>query len=203
MDTQWWLHEGVRPEGADSPCPVRSEAEFEAAFRTALATPDGRPVVVVAHHPLESGGQHGGYFDWPTYIFAPYPWARRLGFGNQDVTSRPYVEMRKLFRRIMEEDPPLVYAAGHEHNLQVLSGRGPRYHLVSGSGIYDHTTSSRVIQRTLYAAQQSGFMRLTIGRDGRARLAVLTVDGDGRPREDFSMWLDTKPGLPQPPEVVD
>ena len=191
LDTQWWLHQGPKPQGSSTPCAAGSRAEVEAALAAALRDTDGLPVVVLGHHPLESGGHHGEYFEWPHYLSAPFSVARMVGFADQDITSPRYRGMRKALRRAFRENPPLVYAAGHEHNLQVLSGRGARYNLVSGGGIFGHVTPLRTIRRTRYAREASGFMRLSVLRNGRVRLGVVVVDESGMPTEDFSMWLDS------------
>jgi len=165
------------------------------SLRTVLAGAEGRAPVVVAHHPLVSGGEHGGYFDWPTYLFPFHPWARITGvFAPQDVTGRDYTDMRQSLARAFAQNPPLVYAAGHEHNLQVFR-RGPsKYQLVSGGGIYGHTTGVRVITGHLYARRASGYMILTFLHDGRIRLSVRSVNAAGESSEDFSMWVtDVRP----------
>jgi hypothetical protein len=85
-----------------------------------------------------------------------------------------------------------VYAAGHEHNLQVLRRNPARFHLVSGAGIFNHTTAVRAITGTLYTRRASGYMRLTILTDGRVRLSVQVVNEKGEATEDYSAWLETR-----------
>jgi hypothetical protein len=114
-------------------------------------------------------------------------------FANQDVSGTEYRRMTTALSGAFAENTPLVYAAGHEHNLQVLKRDPARYLLVSGAGIYGHTTAVRAITGSQYARRASGFMRITFLNDGRARLAVLVVDAAGKATEDFSMWLDTRP----------
>lgn len=195
LDTQWWLHEGPKPGPADGRCTPDTRAGVVDSVRTALRTAGPRHTVVVAHHPLVSGGEHGGYFDWPTYLFPFHPWARQAGFfANQDVTSAVYRQMRASLAQAFAENPPLVYAAGHEHNLQVLRRDPARYQIVSGTGIYGHITPVRAITGTQYASRSSGFVRLVFLTDGRVRLAVEVVSASGDSREDFSMWL--QPVLP-------
>jgi hypothetical protein len=195
LDTQYWLQDGPRPEGQGFSCGQGGEEQVVDSLRTVLAGAQGRQTVVVGHHPLISGGEHGGYFDWPTYLFPFHPWARVTGvFAPQDVTGRDYTDMRRSLSRAFAQNPPLVFAAGHEHNLQVFR-RGPaKYQLVSGAGIYNHTTGVRVITGHLYARRASGFMILTFLHDGRVRLSVQSVNQDGEASEDFSMWLsDVRP----------
>jgi hypothetical protein len=193
LDTQWWLHAGERP-GRGSDCAPVTEAGIIDSVRTALASAGPLHTVVVAHHPFVSGGQHGGYFDWPTYLFPLHPWARLAGlFARQDVTGREYRNMTVQLSAAFAVDSPLVYAAGHEHSLQVFARRPlvpARYHIVSGGGIYGHTTPTRRITGIRYIRQASGFQRITFLADGRARLSVVVVDSKGGAHEDFSMWLD-------------
>ncbi|HEU4455188.1 MAG TPA: hypothetical protein VFR81_19145, partial [Longimicrobium sp.] len=176
-----------------TPCRARTEEEVIDSLRVDLATAGTRRTVVVAHHPLVSGGEHGGYFDWPTYLFPFHPWARLSGvFARQDVSGREYRAMRTALERAFAPNPPMVYAAGHEHNLQVFRRAPARFQLVSGAGIYNHTTAVRAITGTLYTRRASGYMRLTILRDGRVRLSVQVVNAQGEAVEDYSAWLETR-----------
>jgi hypothetical protein len=201
LDTQWWLHDGPKPRDASSGCATFSDQQVIDSVRTLLRTAGERATVVVAHHPLVSGGEHGGYFDWPTYLFPFYPWARRGGFADQDVGTTGYRRMIRVLTAAFSPEPPLVYAAGHEHNLQVLRRDPARYLLVSGGGIYGHTSQVRAITGTRYANRASGFMRLTFLRDGRIRLAVILVDAEGETTENYSAWLERPRGEPTPAVV--
>lgn len=203
IDSQWFLHrEGLRPLHPDSNCPVDSNEEFIEATHAALREAGGRIVVAAAHHPIVSGGEHGGYFDWPAYLIPGYPQARRRGwFAPQDVNAAEYREMRQvLLRAFSVENGPLIYAAGHEHNLQILRGDAARFLVVSGTGIYGHLTPVQVILDTLYARAASGFVRLTIRPDRWSRLAVYEVDASGTAAETYSFWIepDSAPAVPQP-----
>lgn len=197
IDTEWWLQlDGSRPEGERSQCAVKTERQIVDSMRVVLASAGGRRTVVVGHHPLVSGGQHGGYFDWPSYLFPLHPWARIGGlFARQDVSGEEYTRLRVNMQGAFQRNPPLIYAAGHEHNLQVFQRAPARYQVVSGAGIYGHTTAVRAITGTRYARRASGFQRITFLRDGRVRLGVILVNRNGQAREDFSMFLDTQ-GLP-------
>ncbi|HVG43408.1 MAG TPA: metallophosphoesterase, partial [Longimicrobium sp.] len=202
LDTQWWLQVGhPRPHGASSRCRARTEQEVIDSLRADLASAGQRRTVVLSHHPLVSGGQHGGYFDWPTYLFPFHPWARQSGvFARQDVTGREYRTLIAAMVRAFAGRAPLIHAAGHEHNLQLLrlGGTGGHYQVVSGAGIYNHTTPTRAIPGTLYARRASGWTTVAFFRDGRVRIAYRTVDAEGKFKEEFSMWLDTPPFVRPP-----
>jgi Calcineurin-like phosphoesterase len=199
LDSQWWLQGGPKP-GPDRCTPGTEQGVID-SIRVALATAGDRRTVVVAHHPIVSGGQHGGYFDWPTYLFPFHPWARLSGvFARQDVTGREYRHFTQSLTRAFVTDTPLVYAAGHEHNLQVFRRDPARYLIVSGAGFYGHTTTTRAITGIRYIREASGYQRLTFLQDGRVRLSVMVVDADGNATEDYSAWLDAPPlSAPLPP----
>src|SRR6185295_12364908 len=199
--TQWWLQAGFpRPYGPTAGnCRARTEQEVIDTLRADLATAGQRRTVVLSHHPLVSGGQHGGYFDWPTYLFPFHPWARQAGvFARQDVSGREYRTLIAAMVRAFQQDTPLIHAAGHEHNLQLLRGTGAHFQVVSGGGIYNHTTAVRAIPGTLYARRASGWTTIAFLRDGRVRLAYRTVDAQGKITEEYSMWLDTPPFIRPP-----
>jgi hypothetical protein len=61
---------------------------------------------------------------------------------------------------------------------------------VSGTGIYGHVSRVVPIGGTLFARDASGFARLDIPHQGRARLAIMQVDGTGESREVFSTWVE-------------
>jgi hypothetical protein len=210
LDTEWWLQPQPKPLGRTAVhCRSRTEQEVIDSLRVDLATAGTRRTVVVGHHPMASGGEHGGYFDWPTYLFPFHPWARIGGiFARQDVSGREYRNLRESISRAFAANPPLVFAAGHEHNLQVLKRAPARWLLVSGAGIYNHTTSVRAITGSRYARRASGYMRLTFLTDGRVRLSVQVVDAEGKASEDYSVWLEDErierpdplaPGTPAAP----
>jgi len=207
LDTQWWLHEFAKPVHPTSTCPADSEAEVLGALRDAVRGAAGRHVLVAGHHPLASGGPHGGYFPFVDHLFplrefkkwlwlplpiigSAYPLARQNGISAQDLSSSAYRHMRDSLESVFRDTPPLAFLAGHDHGLQVLSGGGVRHVLVSGSGSYDHNNAVRRLDSTRYASGKPGFMRVDVFEDGRVRLRVLLVDANSRATEAFAMWLD-------------
>jgi hypothetical protein len=203
VDTQWWLHSGPKPRHPDSSCPTDAESEVVDSLQAALAVAPDRLVVVAAHHPLSSGGEHGGSFGLEDHLFpllplvpwlwlplpligSLYPAARQHGISDQDIPSRAYQRLITAFNQAFADAPPSLYAAGHEHNLQVIADRPATLELVSGTGYYGHSGRAVPIRGSLFAKNASGFARLDVPHAGRARLAVLEVDGAGHSREVFS-----------------
>jgi hypothetical protein len=207
LDTQWWFHGHGRPEHPTSSCSADSEAEVVAAFRSALESAGGREVVVLAHHPLVSGGPHGGKFgfkqhlfpltEWKKGLFVPlpivgslYPLARASGISAQDQPSGEYRRVRDALAGAMRGRMPLAWVSGHEHVLQVIESREWGRVLVSGSGIYGHASHVGDVEGSLFHAARSGFMRVDFPRSGTPRLAVFEVGKDGRYREAYARRLE-------------
>lgn len=194
LDTQWWLHEQARPRDASSGCAATSEAEIETALAATLRDSGDRHAIVLAHHPLRSGGPHGGRFGWKEHVFPfremkrslwiPVPvigsirqFARVLGASAQDIPSAPYQQMIRSVERGFAGAPPLVYAAGHDHDLQVIGGAGAeRFEIVSGAGSAPNLTWAYPIEGTLFAAAESGYARLDAYASGAVELTVETLD---------------------------
>jgi len=206
LDTEWWLQRASSDVAGDPTCAAQSEGEVIGLLSAALATAGDRRVIVAAHHPLVSGGAHGGHFGWRDHIFplrdysswlwlplpavgSAYPMMRERGLWLEDAANGANRTMRLAIDSAFAAHPPLVYAAGHEHNLQVLSGTTARFLVVSGAGSEDMLNPVFTLPSTLFARQAYGFMRLDVMRDGRVRLAVLTVDGRGATTESYALWL--------------
>ncbi|MEE9225655.1 MAG: metallophosphoesterase [Bacteroidota bacterium] len=207
LDTQWWLEEGSKPEHPDSDCGPDSKEEVIDSLAQALHDAGERYVLVVGHHPLDTHGRHGGFFDWKDHLFplrvvkswmwiplpglgSLYPLARSLGITNQDLSSSAYRDMKARIEGVLSERPPLAYVAGHEHVLQVLRGSGPYLLVISGSGTSDHSPTLTTGSNTLFAHMHPGFVRIDFLRDGSVRLGVIVpIDGHGASKEVFSMWL--------------
>lgn len=205
LDSQWWLHPHAKPTDPTSSCLADAKGEITAAIRKAVAADGGR-IGVVAHHPLATGGVHGGHFSVWDHLFplrvleswlwvplpilgSAYPIARMSGISNQDLSGGRYRELNDSLRAVFTGADVMFYAAGHEHNLQVVVDSTFGHMLVSGAGYFDHTTRTVYLEESRFAAARSGYMRLEILRDGRVRLIVVTVDAAGEAQEAFTMWL--------------
>jgi hypothetical protein len=204
LDTDWWLQSKPAPPPA---CPTDTESEIVDSLGQAIRSAGDRVVVVAGHHPLTTGGVHGGYFGWTDHVFplqivvpglwlplpflgSLYPAARQNGISSQDIPSVAYQRLIGALRKAFAAAQPELYAAGHEHNLQVISGDTGPLELVSGAGIFGHSGRAVRVKGSLFAHQASGFARLDIPWSGRPRLAILEVNAAGASREVFSTLVE-------------
>ena len=186
LDTQWWLHNYIVRD-ARSNCP-KTPDDVTAALREQLqAKQEGRVTVVAGHHPLMTGGVHGGYCG----VTAPF---RRFAGNLQDILSGGNRTMRKALESALSAQPPLVYAAGHDHSLQVMKG-GPsvQYLLVSGAGSQAKATCAVRLRESYYVSQhRSGFMRLDILKGKGVLLSVFHYTGDRVGGLSYERWLELR-----------
>ena len=186
LDTQWWLHDFIIRDSLTR-C-TSTMAGVTAELRREVAAPGERRVVIVAgHHPLMTGGEHGGYCG----IAGPF---RRFAGRSQDVLSGVNQRMRDSLESAFSEHPPLAFAAGHDHSLQVLYG-GPnvKHILVSGAGSPAKASCAVRLRESYYTSpHRSGFMRVDILRDRGVLLRVYRFTASGSGGLAYSMWLEDR-----------
>ncbi|MDU0370175.1 metallophosphoesterase [Hymenobacter endophyticus] len=142
INTQWWVQRGPKPV-ADAKEPFRQ-------LRSILEANRHQRVLVAGHHPLYSNALHGGKFTAKQHVFplttvhkqayvplpligSLLPLYRKLVGAAEDMAHPRYRKMRRRLLRVLHDFPDVVYAAGHDHNLQYFQRHGGHY-LVSGSG---------------------------------------------------------------------
>ncbi len=198
VDTQWWLHPYARPTGDTGEYVVRENGDMLVEMEEVLSRYEDTKIIVVGHHPLKSSGRHAGVFPPSEHLFplthvtdgplgyVPLPgigslalfYNRIIGMSRQDVAHPDYESMRRSFLDLFSDYEDLVYAAGHEHNLQYYTqvGReGLQHLLVSGSGAYHEYV--RGGGDALFTAAQQGFMEMVYYEDGSVWMEAFTVDG--------------------------
>ncbi len=187
MDTQWWLHSYIVRDDK-SACPTGTIGSVTAALREQVRPEGaGRVVLVAGHHPLMTGGIHGGYCG----VTGPF---RRFGGNAQDILSSANRTMRDSLRSAFFGHPPLAYVAGHDHNLQVLrGGLNVDYLLVSGAGAASKTECAVRMRESYYVSQhRAGFMRVDILKGKGVLLRVFRYPPVGRSALAYSRWLELR-----------
>jgi hypothetical protein len=187
LDTQWWLHNFIVRDSATN-CGTSMGGVTAELRRQVQPTDTNRVVMVAAHHPLMTGGEHGGYCG----ATGPF---RRFAGRSQDVLSKVNLRMRDSIEQAMLVRRPLVYASGHDHSLQVLDGgRSVDYILVSGAGSDSKSSCAVVLRESHYTSpHRNGFMRIDIMRDKGALLRVYRYTRTGSGGLAYSRWLEFRP----------
>ncbi|HEV7921493.1 MAG TPA: hypothetical protein VGR02_11965, partial [Thermoanaerobaculia bacterium] len=173
VDTAWWLHPAKDRPGSP-PCNATTEAAAAEALRLTLTPLNARRTIIVSHHPFEkSVGRHG-----------------TSGSGKQDFASTENRRMRTALQKAVTDSGlhPLMWAAGHDHSLQILRGEKVAIDVVSGLGYSRKSTGVTCTADVVYASERPGYMVLDIPTDPAAqpRLEVRELNGPAAP---FSMRL--------------
>ena len=184
VDTEWWLTNDPKEygDGEDFSVDVDQDLIFE--LDRTIRENMNKDLLVVGHHPIYSGGTHGGYY--PSFIHFTPPvlgslfmlYARSKAFSSQDLQHPRYREMRAAFDAIFQQHPNLIYASGHEHNLQhfeVGPGHKANHYVVSGAGANTSYVSKRA--GASFATSSLGYSTIDYYDGGDIVLTIWTSDG--------------------------
>ncbi len=190
IDTQWWLENWDRNPEINSDCEIKSRESFFLAFEEALRKHRSKNVIIAMHHPLESGGPHGGKFPLKDHVFpftivnpnayiplpvlGSVPLILRSTIGvTQDIAHPKYRRMKKDLLRAAKKNGNFIFVSGHEHTLQYIQANRQHF-VVSGSGA--KTNEVKLINGAEFAYGAKGFARLDIYEDGRVWLSFFASD---------------------------
>ncbi len=165
FDTHWFLQERS---------PAQRLQYFERLMKALNGARD-REVILVAHHPYYSAGPHGAVMPGYHTLGIAYV-LKQAGALVQDLNSPPYDALLAGLRRTFEasKKPPLIYAGGHDHSLQVLTGADdadPRFVLVSGAG--SKVSSLQMGPGLVFGEAEPGYMKLVFRKDDGVDLFVV------------------------------
>lgn len=191
INTQWWMQSGVRPIGPQYDCRVSSEDEFFVELEKILEANKHRHVLILGHHPVYSYAIHGGSFQLKHHIFpltiydkdayiplpiigSLLPLYRKFVGAKEDMSHPRYRGLRTRLKGLFAKYTNLIYAAGHEHNLQYIC-KNKNHYIVSGAG----SKLKYVIQdgkHLEFGIKAKGFFKLRFENDGAVFISTWVVD---------------------------
>ena len=179
LDPTPWINARLRED-----CPTPETREGVLAELDALLSKHRDDIVLLAsHYPMRTGGPHGGlsYGLLGDLIVTPLGW---LAGGLANTDEPEYADWIERTRSVMRRNPPEIYAAGHDHSLQLLDpGDVAGLHVVSGAGAEDRVSTVTHLPESLFAHAAPGFIVVDIGRrmDGPALVIRVIEAGHDRP----------------------
>lgn len=200
INTQWWVQIGFRPAGAACGCAVNTEEEFFWDLYKMLDRNKGKRVLIVGHAPVYSYGAHGGRYLLRHHIFPLTMFRKRWfiplpGIGSlvalyrrfigikEDLAHPRYRRFRVQLKNVMKHFPDIMYAAGHEHNLQYIC-RNNNHFIVSGSAT--KVQFLRPGKHSVFGTAHKGFFKLRVNADMSVDIEAWKVDINGDPSMAFS-----------------
>lgn len=214
LDTQWFLHQWDKATDPEL-CDATTNAEVFSMVEDIFRRNTGKRVIVAAHHPLYTYGEHGGVFTWKAHIFplvkitkhayipfpvigSIYPLYRKWLGHIQDTPHPIYKNFSEALQQIMKAYPGAIYVAGHEHALQYIVKDSTHY-IVSGSVAKTEYVKQK--GHALFAKDILGFSEMGILANGSVRLTFYQVDEhypDGH-----KVFETTIPALPPEPSRLE
>ncbi|HEX8546281.1 MAG TPA: metallophosphoesterase [Cytophagaceae bacterium] len=190
LNTQWWVHTSTKPIGKSGGCSINNEQEFFVELTKILERNKDKTIVVIGHHPMYSKAMHGGKFDMKQHLFpltevnkkmyiplpiagSIYPIYRKYIGSREDMAHPRYRNLRKRLIAIFEKYDGLIYAAGHDHNLQYIKKHNQHY-IVSGAGC--KVTYVQKGSGAYFTHAHKGFFRLDYYDNGDLWLEVWEPD---------------------------
>ncbi|MDX1672650.1 MAG: metallophosphoesterase [Balneolaceae bacterium] len=189
IDTQWWFVDGLKTLGDGVSYRPQSRQDFLDAVEQKLQERKEDMVLVAGHHPFYAAGRHAGHLPLKQHFLPPvfgsfYVLYRKTIGLEQDITHRHYEKLKNELTDLFEHHDGLIYAAGHQHNLQyfrVKEDAKVQHHLLSGSGSkVDYTPSGKGAE---FSYEGMGFLIIRFYRDGSRWLEAWTPSdslGTGR-----------------------
>lgn len=154
IDPTPWINERIR-----AACPTPTSHEEHLAALDALLTEHADDYVIAAsHYPMLTGGPHGGltYGVLADMIITPLGWM--MG-GLLNTYETEYADWIAQTQEVFRRHPPTLYAAGHDHNLQLLeSGDVAGLYVVSGAGARDRVSTVTNLPESIFAHAAEGFV---------------------------------------------
>lgn len=177
INTVWWLYRNWRGRRRNSSW--RDDSFYKNLVKV-LDKNRGNNVIMVGHHPLYSKSFHGGKFSLKQHLFpltelgkkwyiplpgagSLYPLYRKYIGSIEDMAHPRYKSLREHVLEILHKSKNVVYAAGHDHNLQYIH-REHHHHIVSGSG--SKISHVRGGGNAVFTHAHKGFFEITYYEDG-------------------------------------
>ncbi|MCW3071329.1 MAG: hypothetical protein JWO44_1219 [Bacteroidetes bacterium] len=182
IDTQWFLHMHRKNKtGSEKQTTELFYRQLDSLL--AYSAAQGQQVIVTAHHPMFTNGEHSRRLQ-PLRFLVNYTPLKLFGlFGldrlfSQDLAQPRYKKMRKKMLSSFSKYDNIVYASGHDHNVQCFR-EGKVSYIVSGNG----SKLSKLRKRKRFNAvfeddTKTGFVKLEYGADHTVKIMVYRVGED-------------------------
>ncbi|MCG2617445.1 BamA/TamA family outer membrane protein [Terrimonas sp. NA20] len=189
-DSEWWLYPFDK-KNEDGECDCQSREDVVAKLEELRYRNRDKMVILASHHPFASYGVHGGKYTIKDHIFpltvasknlyiplpvigSLYPFLRSTFSNPEDLKHPLYRDLAKRVTKVFGDFPNVVYAAGHEHGLQLI--KTDRLQVVSGAGA-KHTAVKKG-RNSLFADATQGYVTVDQMLDNSLRFTFYIYEND-------------------------
>ncbi|MGZ4061228.1 MAG: hypothetical protein ACXVPU_19510, partial [Bacteroidia bacterium] len=179
IDTQWFLHVYKKNyNGSVKQTKKMFYNQLDSIL--AYASNDNEQVIITAHHPMYTNGEHSRARQ-PLRFFINYTPFRIFGLAglnrllSQDIAEPKYRRMRNKILASINKYNNITYASGHDHNLQYFK-EGKSGYIVSGSGSkLSPLQKKKKFDSVFQDDSKTGFFELEYSPEGTHTTAVYRV----------------------------
>ncbi|MDG1571805.1 metallophosphoesterase [Robiginitalea sp. M366] len=189
LDTEWYLTNWDRKPAINDDCPIKSREAFWNELGSEIKEHAGKTIVLAAHHPSMTYGEHGGQFTLRQQIYPageglPLPvlgtlanlFRKTAGVSQEDLFHKRYRQLRTRLLTLAQFGERVILASGHEHTLQYIVENGiPQ--IVSGAGAKKGAT--RLLGGSRFSTGHRGYAVLEVLENGASRVRFYGVDDMG------------------------
>lgn len=189
IDTQWFL-QFYKKNTKGSKKETKSLFYRQLDSLLGYSAAHGQKVIVTAHHPMFTNGLHSRKLQPFRFMVNCTPF-RIFGLCgldrlfSQDLVQSPYRKMRKKMLECFSHYDNIVYASGHEHNMQFFKEGKNRY-IVSGNGSkFSHLRKKRKFNSVFNEDSKTGFVKLEYLADGTVVTTVYRTGEEIKVLKDY------------------
>ena len=188
IDTQWFLHLFKKNKiGTKSNTKKVFYARLDSLLH--LAKQNQEQIIITAHHPVFTNGQHSKSKQPMRFLinYTPFQLFGLLGIDrlfSQDMAQPRYKKMRIQLLKLFDQYENIIYASGHDHNLQCFKHGSNRY-IVSGAGSkLSHLRKKKKFDSLFQDDSKTGFIKVEYHSDGNHTTTVYRVGAEPKVIED-------------------
>jgi hypothetical protein len=182
IDTQWFLHLYKKNYSGTK---RQAEERFFYSLDSLLARSkeDGEQVIIAAHHPLYSNGQHAKPKQpWRFLVnYTPFQIFGLLGLNrlySQDLDQPRYHRMRRRLLKSVDAYDNIIYAAGHEHNIQYFYEKKNHFFISGAGSKLTKLRKRKRFKQVFENDQKLGFIRLTFNGNTLTEVKVELAESE-------------------------
>jgi hypothetical protein len=182
FDTQWFLHFHKKNKlGTQKQTVTMFYKQMDSLLE--YSGSHGQQVLITAHHPMYTNGEHSRKLQpWRFFVnctpFKIFGYCGLDRLFSQDLYQPGYKRMRKRMLECLNKHPDIIYASGHEHNVQYFKEKNGNY-IVSGNGSKTSALRKRKRFESFFQDDSTtGFVKLEYFPDGKIVTSIHRVGMD-------------------------
>ena len=169
INSQWFNHPFDKPRPADAVCDIITLRDFMEELDDVIEENLEKNILIVAHHPIFSLGNYGGYFSLgdqmrPFPLVGSFRTAFKANVGtSEDISNERLQTYEAGLTSMLYTKDNLIFATGHEKNQQLIL-RNNNYLVNSGAPSKGGFATSNF--ETVFNSKKAGLVQLEYLNDG-------------------------------------